>query len=277
MKYLIFFGDFMTEILGLDSVINHNKVLEKQQLFGSFSSQINTSKQNCEAVVLMAGGNGKRLAPLTNVRPKPLLKVGPRPLLETTIRRFISRGFTNFWLSINYLGEMIENHFHDGIEFGANIKYLRENCALGTAGSLSLLNKKPKKPLIIMNADILTDIDFDELLKSHKESKASATICTIEQSIQIPYGVVEEEGNYLHSITEKPQKKYLVNAGIYVIDPEVLDYIHKNTFIDMTEVIDLIKNDNKKISVYKIRDYWCDIGQKIDLENANREFNNFFL
>ncbi|MBL42257.1 MAG: alcohol dehydrogenase [Rhodospirillaceae bacterium] len=267
----------MGEILGLDTVVNHNNLTENQQLFGTFSNKINTSKHNCEAVVLMAGGNGKRLAPLTNLRPKPLLEVGPRPLLETTIKRFISRGFTNFWLSINYLGEMIEDHFQDGLKFGANIKYLRENCALGTAGSLSLLNKKPKKPLIIMNADILTDIDFDELLKRHKESKALATICAIEQSIQIPYGVVEEEKNYLRTLTEKPHKKYLVNAGIYVIEPEVLNYINKNTFIDMTEVIDLIKNDNKNISVYKIRDYWCDIGQKVDLEKANREFNNFFF
>ncbi len=266
----------MVEILGIDTAVNHNKLIENQ-LFSSFSNKVNTSKHNCEAVVLMAGGNGKRLSPLTNVRPKPLLKVGPRPLIETTIRRFISRGFTNFWLSINYLGEMIESHFKDGIEFGANIKYLRENSALGTAGSLSLLNKKSKKPLIIMNADILTDIDFDELIKKHKESKALATICTIEQSIQIPYGVVEEENNYLITLTEKPHKKYLVNAGIYVIEPEVLNYINKNTFIDMTEVIDLVKGDNKKVSVYKIRDYWCDIGQKVDLERANREFNNFFF
>ena len=117
-----------------------------------FSNKINTSKHNCEAVVLMAGGNGKRLAPLTNLRPKPLLEVGPRPLLETTIKRFISRGFTNFWLSINYLGEMIEDHFQDGLKFGANIKYLREsykailNAQPDVKSKLLLITKVPDNP-----------------------------------------------------------------------------------------------------------------------------------
>ena len=230
----------MSEILDVNTALDHDLSFGKQ-VYIPESLKKNYDKPNCEGIVLMAGGNGKRLAPLTNICPKPLLKVGPRPLLETTIKRFISDGYSKFWLSINYLGEMIENYFSDGKHLGAEINYLREKSALGTAGSLSLLNYKPKKPLVVMNADILTDIDFDDLLRKHKASNAFVSICVVEQSIKIPYGVVDHDLGQMSSLKEKPEHKFFINAGIYVIEPAVLDYINGSEFVEMTEVINIIK------------------------------------
>ncbi len=266
----------MSEILGANSILEHNQSYA-HEAFIPFQEKYRCVKAKCDGIILMAGGNGKRLAPLTNYCPKPLLKVGSRPLLETTIKRLIEDGFANIWISVNYLGGMIEEYFGNGNQLGAEIKYLREESALGTAGSLSLLDTKPKKPLIVMNADILTDIDFELLLDKHKQSKAIATVGIIEQSVQIPYGVVNHQNGNLRSLNEKPKHKFFINAGIYVIQPEVLNLINGNSYVDMTDIINILKQLNKKLSVYEIKNYWCDIGHKVDLEKANKDFNEYFI
>ncbi|MDC0073305.1 sugar phosphate nucleotidyltransferase [Alphaproteobacteria bacterium] len=233
-------------------------------------------KELCSGIVLMAGGNGRRLAPLTNIRPKPLLKVGPRPIIDTTLKRFIDKGYSNFFISINHLGEMIEDYFKDGSKLGVKINYLKENAALGTAGSLSLLPFKPEKPIIVMNADILTNLDFNCLIDQHIKSNSFITVCVRQQSIQVPYGVIEEKELKLLNITEKPYYNVLINAGIYVLNPGVLKFIEPNTPFDMTDLIKLVNKKSMPVSINKINGYWCDIGQKHDLEKANNEFSKYF-
>ncbi len=228
-------------------------------------------------VVLMAGGMGMRLRPLTNDVPKPMLRVGDRPILETIIGQFREFGFGKFSISLNYLAEQIEAYFEDGSRWGVDINYLHENEPLGTAGALSLLKERPKHPFIMMNGDLLTKLNFDKLMKFHEAHSSPLTICAREYSYNVPYGVMETNGDYLERIHEKPQRTELVNAGIYVIDPEVLDYIQPDERIDITDVIEKLINDNRKPCVFPVHEYWIDIGQKHDIERAIKEFSEIFV
>ena len=230
----------------------------------------------CGGVVLMAGGNGKRLAPLTHVRPKPLLKVGRRPILETIVMNFARQGFVRFWLSVNYLGDMIEQHFGDGARWSVDIEYLRESAPLGTAGALSLLAETPRLPIVVMNADVLTDIDFFAVLEAHRARGAAVTVCVRDQEVSVPYGVVEEQAGYLTAFREKPVQSFLINTGIYVIEPAALGAIPSGRTIDMPNVLETIRGVGGKVYVHKIDGYWCDIGQKHDLDRANAEFEEYF-
>ena len=227
-------------------------------------------------VVLMAGGNGKRLAPLTDARPKPLLEVGSRPIIDTIVSNFAAQGLGRIWLSVNYLGEMIENYFGNGADWGVEIRYLRENAPLGTAGAISLLPEEPKSPILVMNADVLTDLDFVQLLGSHKASGACATVCVREQHISIPYGVVESESGYLCAISEKPTQSYFINAGIYVLSPNAVRTLGDGEPVDMPQVLAGLMEGGERVAVHKLDGYWCDIGQKQDLDRANAEFDEYF-
>jgi NDP-sugar pyrophosphorylase family protein len=224
----------------------------------------------------MAGGLGQRLQPLTENCPKPLLKVGGKALLETTLENFCEEGFKYFYFSVNYRAQMIMDYFGDGSRWGVSIKYLHEKKRLGTAGALSLLPIKPLEPVLIMNGDILTKINTAKLLKFHLENRSAATICVKEQRNQIPYGVVDFEKNQLRNIDEKPVQHFFINAGIYVISPEVLDYVPEDTFFDITDLIKAIMKDKKEITVFPIREYWIDIGRLDDYEKANLEFAEIF-
>jgi len=227
-------------------------------------------------VVLMAGGLGTRLKPLTESLPKPLVRVGPRPLLETTIETFREQGFCNFFLSVNYLAEMIEDYFGDGSRWGVSISYLRERTRLGTAGALALLPEKPSKPFLVMNGDILTKLDFKSLLEFHEHHQADAVMCTSEHQFQIPYGVVETEGIYIKSLVEKPTQKCFINAGIYSLSPDVLNYIPRDTFFDMPSLFTRVTEEGKKGLAFPIREYWLDIGRMSDYERAVNDFHEHF-
>lgn len=159
---------------------------------------------------------------------------------------------------------------------GVNIQYLDEDEQLGTAGALSLFPEKPSKPIIVMNGDILTKVNFQRLLQYHEETNSVATMCVREYQHQVPYGVVRTDGTKLCSIEEKPIERYFVNAGIYVLNPEVLDYIPKNEFYDMPSLFNLLIKEKKKTSVFPIREYWLDIGKMPDFEKANLEFSEVF-
>ncbi len=227
-------------------------------------------------VVLMAGGSGVRLRPLTSDIPKPMLHIGNRPILETIISQLHNFGFVNFHISLNYLGEQIEAHFDDGTQWGISIKYLKENMPLGTAGSLSLLEQTLNEPIIVMNSDLLTKLNFEHLLAFHNAHNSSLTVCVRDYSYVLPYGIIEVEGQNLMSLQEKPQKKVLVNAGIYIIDPHVIDLIKPNSYTDMTDIIQqLIKNKDRPC-VFPIHEYWLDIGQKHDFQRAEDEFLDNF-
>ena len=227
-------------------------------------------------VVLMLGGMGTRLLPLTEGTPKPMLSIGDKPLLETIVGNFVSQGFKNFYFSVNYKADMIEDHFGDGSRFGINISYLHEQSRMGTAGALSLLPERPKGPIVIMNGDILTNNNFRHLVNFHCQNKASATMCVREYEQQVPYGIVTTIGTKLESITEKPSHSYFVNAGIYVIDPDVLDFVPQGQFFDMPQLFDELQKENLESSVFPIRDYWRDIGHHEDLERARSEYQEIF-
>lgn len=227
-------------------------------------------------VVIMAGGLGNRLHPLTINNPKPLLEIGNRPILETIIHNFTEQGFYRFSLSINYQGHKIKNFFQDGEKFNGQIDYLEEKKRLGTAGALSLLKESPKMPFIVMNGDILTKVDFNRLLEFHQQQKNRLTLCVREYSYQVPYGVVEQTDHKIKQIKEKPRHYYHINAGIYILSPEVLEFVETDTYIDMTQLIDVLLNNDMQVGSFPLTDYWLDIGRMEDFERAHDEFHEFF-
>lgn len=227
-------------------------------------------------VVLMAGGLGTRLYPLTEHCPKPLLKVGNKPILETIMENFMSYGLRKFYISVNYKAEMIEEYFGDGSKWGVEIRYLREEKRLGTAGALSLIPETPSAPLIVMNGDLLTKVNFAQLLQFHHEQKSLATLCVRDFEYQVPYGVVRVDEQKLQAIVEKPIEHYFVNAGIYVLNPEVLDEVPRDAFYDMPTLFETLVESKRNASVFPIREYWMDIGRMDDFERAKSEYMEVF-
>lgn len=227
-------------------------------------------------VVLMAGGLGTRLRPLTNDRPKPLLKIGSKPILETIIENFAANGFHRFYLCINYMGEMIREHFGDGRQWDVDIRYIEENTRLGTAGALSLLPEPPQLPFFVMNGDVLTKVDFVRLLDFHQRQRSAATLCVREYHHQVPYGVIQLEGHRVRGIVEKPIQRYHVNAGIYVLNPDMLERIPSGKYFDMPSLFEALIHDNQAVGSFPLRDYWIDIGQMEQLEQAGNDFAQYF-
>jgi dTDP-glucose pyrophosphorylase len=227
-------------------------------------------------VVLMAGGLGMRLRPLTETLPKPMLPINGKPVLENIIKCFQNQGFNNFTLSINYLGDIIRDHFGDGSDIGANIEYIDENQRMGTSGALSLMAKRPKSSFVVMNGDIITTTAFGALMDFHNNSKSVITMCAREFTMQVPYGVLNTDGSRLVSMEEKPLTKHLVNAGIYVLSPLIFEYLKDREALDMPSLIERVKNAGHKVSIYSINEYWLDIGRIEDLNRARSEFARIF-
>jgi len=227
-------------------------------------------------VVLMAGGQGKRLRPLTEDTPKPLLAVGGKPILENILENFSEQGFRRFYVSVNYLAHTISDYFGDGSKWGVKIEYLHEKESLGTAGALSLLPEVPEHPLLVMNGDLLTRASFTAMLKFHDENGAAATMAVKEYDFQVPYGVVTIEGHQIRAIEEKPVHKFFVNAGIYTISPASLQFIPSGQFFDMPTLFDRLMAAGLTTSAYPLREYWLDIGGLEDFRRANGEFGEKF-
>jgi dTDP-glucose pyrophosphorylase/CBS domain-containing protein len=227
-------------------------------------------------VVLMAGGLGARLKPLTDETPKPLLQIGDKPILETMLGGFIKAGFGKFFIAVNYKAEMIQDYFGDGSAWGIEIEYLREKDRLGTAGALSLMPTRPTRPFFVMNGDLLTTVNFEQMLKYHSEHQAFSTVCVREHSVTVPFGVVEFDDHRLISIREKPTHKYFINAGVYLLDPGVLDFIAPNETVDMPTLIERTVAKGKISVVFPLREYWIDVGRLDDLQRASDEFQRFF-
>lgn len=239
-------------------------------------SHLMRDRERDNIVVLMAGGMGSRLRPLTQECPKPLLKVGYKPILETILENFIDYGFRKFYISVNYLADKIMENFGDGSRWGVQIDYLMEDNQLGTAGALSLLPEIPESPLLVMNGDLLTKVNFHHLLNFHKEQKAQATMCVREYDMQVPYGVVRIENNQLLNIDEKPIQKFFINAGIYVFQPAVLQLLKTEEYCDMPTLFEKLIETRQETVAFPIREYWMDIGQMSDFEKANVEFGEVF-
>jgi dTDP-glucose pyrophosphorylase len=233
-------------------------------------------KQHENHVVLMVGGLGTRLRPLTENTPKPMLEVGGKPILETIVKRFVDSGFTNITMCLGYKSNVIQDYFQDGSDFGASIDYIVEEKRMGTAGALTLLKKKLNKPFFVMNGDLLTNVNFENMLDFHKMYDAKATMCVREYDIEVPYGVVNTANENITSVEEKPIHSFFVNAGIYILDPECIDLIPRDEFYDMPTLFEeLIKLKEKTIS-FLLNEYWLDIGKMNDFERAQQDYNQIF-
>lgn len=239
-------------------------------------SEIESHKERSNWVVLMAGGRGQRLHPLTESVPKPMLAMGGRPILETILMEFVEQGFRRFFISVNYRAEMIREYFGDGSKMGVQIEYLHETESRGTAGSLALLPALPREPILVMNADLLTKMNFEAMLEFHRTHNAAATMCVREFKMQVPFGVVKSDRERIAHIAEKPVETYFINAGIYILSPSALRHIPAQDRYDMPMLFsDLIANGQNCCS-FPVHEYWIDIGRFSDLEQAHREFEMHF-
>ncbi|NML46875.1 alcohol dehydrogenase [Ramlibacter sp. G-1-2-2] len=231
-------------------------------------------RDNC--VVLMAGGLGARLRPLTDECPKPMLRIGERPILETILLGFIEQGFHDFYISINYMGEMVRSHFGDGSRWGVRIRYLEEDQRLGTAGALSLLPARPQLPFFVMNGDILAKVNYQAMLDFHAHAGASASVGVRQITHAIPYGVVRLDGHKLVDIVEKPQEKLFVSAGIYLLAPQVLDLVPGGSYFDMPTLLQALVGRGELTAGFPIHEYWLDIGRMEDYARAHEDFGMTF-
>lgn len=227
-------------------------------------------------VVLMAGGEGSRLLPLTESCPKPMLPVGGRPILETILLNLLDYGFHRICISVNYLGDVIQKHFGDGSRWGVEISYLREHERMGTAGSLGLIKDIPKQSMVVMNGDLLTKVNFGQLMEFHAAHQCKATMCVREQDFQVPYGVLTLQDDSIVEIMEKPVTRHFVNAGIYVLEPEVLGHLPESGYCDMPALFQALIKSGGKAAAFPLREYWLDIGRRADFERGGHEFKNFF-
>ena len=227
-------------------------------------------------VVLMVGGLGQRLGELTRSTPKPMLPVGGRPLLETIVSAFRDQGFRRFRLAVNYKSHIIESHFGDGSRFDCEIGYLREPKRLGTAGALSLLDEDLSEPVIVSNGDLLLRIDFGSLIEHHVMTGAEATMAVHEHEYQVPYGVICTEGDRIAAIEEKPVQRYLIAGGLYVLSPQTVRRVPKDTFYDMPSLFSEVIGTGGHASTYRIDGYWLDIGQSADYELAQKQYSKIF-
>jgi len=233
-------------------------------------------KEKTNKVVLMVGGLGTRLRPLTENTPKPMLKVGNKPILQTIVERFAEYGYTNIVMCVNYKSYIIQDYFGDGSSFGVNIEYIIEEQRMGTAGALSLLKEKPKEPFFVMNGDLLTNVNFEHLHDFHVSNNSMGTMCVREYDFQVPYGVVNIDESNILSIEEKPTHKFFVSAGIYMLSPNVLKYIPKNEFYDMPTLFEKIISEKQNAISFPLREYWLDIGRMEEYKKANEDYDGVF-
>lgn len=223
--------------------------------------------------VIMAGGYGTRLYPLTKEVPKPMLRVGDRPLLEHIVERLRQSGIRRVKVTTHYLSQKIREYFDDGKDFGVEIDYVSEDQPLGTAGALGLIEARDQ-PLLVMNGDILTRVDFHAMLAFHQEHKADMTIGVRQYDLEVPYGVLECEGPYLRHVREKPTYHYLINAGIYLLEPTVHTFIRSGEKLDMTDLIERLLGAERTVVSFPIVEYWLDIGQHDDYEQALKDIED---
>lgn len=221
--------------------------------------------------IVMAGGKGTRLRPLTETVPKPMIKVAGRPILERIILHLVSYGIQKIFISVNYLSDIIEDYFQDGAAYGIEVEYIRENMALGSGGSLSLLPEIPKHPMLVMNGDLIIDTNYAEMLNFHMENRFYATMGVYPYFHEVPYGCVETEGNRLVSIEEKPVLEKQVNAGVYVLSPEAIASIPEKTAFPITTLFEDAINKNLSCGTFSIEKEWLDIGTPQQLRTARGE------
>ena len=233
--------------------------------------------QGFSMAVIMAGGEGLRLRPMTEAIPKPMIPVGDRPLLDHMLGKLVEAGVKKIYFSVNYKADVINKYFGDGSAFGVEIEYLRENRKLGTAGSLKLLPEVSSSPFLVLNGDVFTTTDFQSLLSFHTAHRSVLTIAAVEYRIKIPYATMRLGNHYLLEMEEKPEVRFHCNAGIYAVEPEVLRFIPDGQACDMTAVIDELLQNGLPISVFPIYESWVDIGSQDDLKRAQESLPKRFV
>jgi dTDP-glucose pyrophosphorylase len=222
-------------------------------------------------VLIMAGGKGSRLDPFTKILPKPLIPVGDKPIIEIIMNSFNKYGFNNFIISLNYKAEIIKLYFLENAN-GYNVSYTHEDIPLGTAGALGLAKDRLKETFIVSNCDVIMDVDFDKLLDFHVRNKNFATVVGVVKHMQIPYGVIEVKDNKLHQMTEKPEYDFVINSGVYVLEPEIIDLIPENEAANMPDLLLKAKDLGHKIGVFPVSNKWFDIGQWEEYQNTLEYF-----
>lgn len=231
----------------------------------------------CNPVVLLAGGLGSRLRPLTDDCPKPLLEIGGKPILLTIIESLAKAGFNDFYIAVHYLSEQIKAYFGDGEQWDVRIRYIEEKEPLGTAGAIGLLpDDLSDLPILVMNGDILTQVDFQNLMRYHDEQQAYATLCVRQYEYQIPYGVVSLDEHTVTGIREKPVQRCFSSAGIYVLDRGFVADIRQQGRCDIPDLLNQCIDGKRLVCSYPIHEYWLDIGREADFLRAQGEFSKFF-
>lgn len=225
------------------------------------------------SALIMAGGEGSRLRPITESIPKPMVEVGGLPLIEHQVRNLVAIGIKSIYISLNYLGHMIEEHFSKLNFSEANIIFIREAMKMGTGGPISMLPSSVKS-VLVLNGDIVTRCNFRSMYEYYISNQAEICIGVTSYKVNIPYGVIEVNGVMLKDIVEKPEYTYLCNAGVYILSPKVSSFVPKNTYVDMPEIIDMAQQKKLSICVYPIHEYWSDIGTIDDLYRTRLEINN---
>ncbi len=221
--------------------------------------------------VIMAGGSGSRLRPLTEETPKPMLTVGDRPLMELMIEQLREVGIRHVNVTTYHKSEKIREHFGDGSSFGVELNYVTEDTPLGTAGALGLM-QEPQGPLLVINGDILTRVNFRAMLAYHQEHRAMLTMAVRKYDLNVPFGVVEGDGAFVRAVVEKPLLNFLVNAGIYLLEPHVYRYIPNGEHFHMTDLIQRVLDEGHRVVSFPVLEYWLDIGSPIDYEQAHDDF-----
>lgn len=220
-------------------------------------------------VIIMAGGLGTRLKDLTKEVPKPMLKVGQDPILYHIINNFKQYGYNKMLITVNYKAKIIENYFQDGYAYGVKISYIKEKERLGTAGGIKLAEDYLDKPFFVINGDIFTNLNVDNMMKYHLDNEFDLTIAVKEYFYKVPYGVIKTNGDMVKSVNEKPETKYLINGGIYCLNPEAIKLIPNGKYYEITDLINTCIEKGLKVGYYKIEEYWMDIGKLEDYYKVN--------
>jgi dTDP-glucose pyrophosphorylase len=257
------------QIMASNNIQQVPVINERNEVIGLHRwNELNAPATHANLFVIMAGGRGTRLHPKTLNSPKPLLPLDGKPIMEHIIDRAKSQGFNNFIIAIHYLGNMIQDYFGDGEKFGVKIQYLNESNPLGTAGALSLLDPKPKSTFIVTNGDVMTDINYAEILNFHQQNNAGATMAVKAYEWQNPFGVVQTQGLEIIGFEEKPITRSYVNAGVYALEPLALNFLKKSETCDMPTLLKRIKQESNILIAYPIHEPWLDIGRPEDLKKG---------
>jgi len=262
--------DLVLQLMVVNGINQIPVVNDKRKVVGlHLWSEINSPPSRPNIMIIMAGGIGSRLRPYTENCPKPMLSVAGKPMLVHIIERAKLEGFSNFLISLGYLGEMIESYFGFGDNFGVNIDYLREDSPLGTAGALSLLYPIPEDSFVVTNGDVITDIRYGELLDFHTRYDAAATMALRLHEWQHPFGVVQTEGVEIVGFEEKPIARSHINAGIYALSPCSLNFLKNGEHCDMPTLFQRLRENLKRTVAYPMHEPWLDVGRPDDLSFAN--------